>query len=153
MTLFMSLYGRSRYRSNRAIAAQIPDLVDTVLSALAAQKERSYEGGGKDDPFLFLPNMRDDVLRKYHSLSKREQIWTRVRAVVEQNSNVRTGQREGSNGEVGRAWEWIGPSGAIEGNARRRGRVSRSADVDQEGADDRAAIHKRWDEPGSRPVY
>lgn len=149
----MGLYGRARYRSNRDIAAKIPGLVDTVLSALAAQKERAYEAGGNGDPFLFLPNMRDDVLRQYHSLSKREQIWQRVRAVVEQNSNVRTGQREGSNGEVGRAWEWIGPSGAIEGSARRRGRVSWGEDANEEGAGDRSAIHKKWDEPGSRPVY
>lgn len=155
MSLLTALYGRSRYRSNRAISAQIPGLVDLVLGRLAAQKELAYEDGGEDDPFLFLPNMRDDVLRSVHSLSERERIWQRVRAVVEQNSNVRTGQREGNNGEVGRAWEWIGPSGAIEGSGRRRrtGRVSMGVDVADEGDIDRSAIHKKWDEPGSRPVY
>lgn len=155
MSLLTALYGRSRYRSNRAISAQIPALVDLVLGRLAAQKELAYEEGGEDDPFLFLPNMRDDVLRSVHSLSERERIWQRVRAVVEQNSNVRTGQREGNNGEVGRAWEWIGPSGAIEGSGRRRraGRVSMGADVADDGEVDRSAIHKKWDEPGSRPVY
>lgn len=148
------LYGRSRYRSYRATSAQIPALVDLVLGRLATQKELAYEEGGEDDPFLFLPNLRDDVLRSVHSLSERERIWQRVKAVVEQNTNVRTGQREGNNGEVGRAWEWIGPSGAIETGARRRkgGRVSWDTDVnDSEG--DRTAVHKKWEEPGSRPVY
>lgn len=125
-----------------------------MLGRLATQKELAYEEGGEDDPFLFLPNLRDDVLRSVHSLSERERIWQRVKAVVEQNTNVRTGQREGNNGEVGRAWEWIGPSGAIETGARRRkgGRVSWDTDVnDSEG--DRSAVHKKWEEPGSRPVY
>lgn len=104
-----------------------------MLERLAAQKELwlyedDFEGGGVGgassgqsddaddssflpDPFLFLPQLRDDVLRTTHSLAARERIWKHVRAVVEQNSNVRTGQREGRNGEVGRAWEWIGPVG------------------------------------------
>lgn len=154
MSLLTALYGRSRYRSNRAISAQIPALVDLVLGRLAVQKELAYEDGGEDDPFLFLPNMRDDVLRSVHSLSERERIWQRVRAVVEQNSNVRTGQREGNNGEVGRAWEWIGPSGTGENSARRRRtRVSWGADVNEDAAVDRSAIHKKWEEPGSRPMY
>lgn len=155
MSLLTVLYGRSRYRSNRAISAQIPALVDLVLARLAAQKELAFEDGGEDDPFLFLPNMRDDVLRSVHSLSGRERIWQRVRAVVEQNSNVRTAQREGKNGEVGRAWEWIGPSGIGENGARRRriGQVSGGADVNDDGSVDRTAIHKRWEEPGSRPAY
>lgn len=150
MSLLAALYGRARYRSNRAISAQIPGLVDQVLARLASQKEEAYEAKGDDDTFLFLPNLRDDILRHIHSLSKREQIWQRVRTVVEQNTNVRTGQREGKNGEVGRAWEWIGPSGAIEGSARRKGRVSWGANVDD---DSTAATHKKWEEPGSRPIY
>lgn len=155
MSLLTALYGRSRYRYSRAIAAQVPGLVDLVLGRLAAQKELAYEDGEEDDPFLFLPNMRDDVLRSVHSLSERERIWQRVKAVVEQNSNVRTGQREGSNGEVGRAWEWIGPGGAGESSARRRrtGRLSMGADVAEAAEDDRSAIHRKWEEPGSRPIY
>lgn len=153
MSLLTALYGRARFRSNRAISAQIPGLVDQVLARLALQKEEAYEASGEDDTFLFLPNLRDDILRHIHSLSKREQIWQRVKAVVEQNTNVRTGQREGKNGEVGRAWEWIGPSGAIEGSGRRRGRVSWGANVNEENAVDRSAAYKKWEEPGSRPMY
>ncbi|ROW11543.1 hypothetical protein VMCG_01458 [Cytospora schulzeri] len=149
LSILAVLYGRSRYRWYRTTSAQVPALVDLVLGRLATQKELAYEEGGEDDPFLFLPNLRDDVLRSVHSLAQRERIWQRVKAVVEQNTNVRTGQREGNNGEVGRAWEWIGPIGAIENGARRRkgGRVS----WETEG--DRSAVHKTWEEPGSRPMY
>lgn len=153
-SLLTLLYGRSRYRANRAIAAQIPALVDLVLDRLATQKELAYEEGDGDDPFLFLPNMRDDVLRSVHRLAERERIWQRVRAVVEQNTNVRTGQREGKNGEVGRAWEWIGPSGAGEPGARRRRIAYASGGGGEYGAVERAPdLYSRWEEPGSRPFY
>lgn len=148
----------------------MPRLVDMVLERLAAQKELAYDTG-EDDPFLFLPNLRDDVLREKHSLAERERIWQRVRTVVEQNSNVRQGQREGRDGEVGRAWEWIGPTaggGAIgsASGARRRtlgGRISFGAglsDKDEhdssalvESPADRTATHKKWREGGGRPAF
>ncbi|KAL2132293.1 hypothetical protein VTI74DRAFT_3980 [Chaetomium olivicolor] len=161
------LYARRRFIHNRALAAQIPGLVDEVLERLATQKEIAFDAGD-EDAFLFLPNLRDDVLRSMHSLKDRERLWQRVRAVVEQNSNVRTGQREGRNGEVGRAWEWIGPArigagGSGEGSTRRRGksaRVSWGPDVKREvedgakagdGALERKAVHKKWEE--GRPIY
>ncbi|PSR91916.1 Man1-Src1p-C-terminal domain-domain-containing protein [Coniella lustricola] len=150
-SLLTLLYGRSRYRANRAIAGRIPALVDLVLDRLATQKELAYEEADGDDPFLFLPNMRDDVLRSIHRLAERERIWQRVRAVVEQNTNVRTGQREGKNGEVGRAWEWIGPSGVGEPGARRR-RIA-YAGGGEYGAVERMDPHTQWEEPGSRPFY
>ncbi|KAL2757414.1 hypothetical protein ACRALDRAFT_2039851 [Sodiomyces alcalophilus JCM 7366] len=137
------LYARSRYRSYKAEMAQVPGLVDLVLSRLAAQKELGEEE--IDDPWLFLPNLRDDVLR------------SRVRAVVEQNSNVRTSQRESRNGEVGRAWEWIGPIGGEAARRRRSGRLSFGTEVKTEDSPemarktDKAAGHSRWEE--SRPVY
>lgn len=161
------LYGRRRFIHNRALAAQTPALVDEVLERLATQKEVAFDAGD-EDAFLFLPNLRDDVLRSLHSLSDRERLWQRVRAVVEQNSNVRTGQREGRNGEVGRAWEWIGPArlGAAgeTASARRRktARVSWGADVKGEMEDvkqpavgetleRKAGLHRKWEE--GRPIY
>ncbi|KAK5990511.1 Inner nuclear membrane SRC1-like protein [Cladobotryum mycophilum] len=114
------LYLRARYRQHRAASAQVPALVDIVLERLANQKELGEEG--LDDPWLFLPNLRDDVLRTIHSLKERERIWQKVKPVVELNSNVRTGQREGRSGEVGRAWEWIGP---VRGDGARRRRSGR----------------------------
>ncbi|KAI3400475.1 hypothetical protein diail_3096 [Diaporthe ilicicola] len=158
LSILSALYGRSKYKNHRAISAQIPGLVDLVLDRLSAQKELAYEvEKGENDTFLFLPNLRDDVLRAVHSVSQRDRIWKRVRAVIEQNSNVRTGQREGLNGEIGRAWEWIGPSG--EGGARRRriGQKSLGPDDTDFGDEtplvDRSAVHKKWEEPGSRPIY
>lgn len=134
-------------------------MVDLVLDRLSAQKELAYDDDGEVDTFLFLPHLRDDVLRAVHSISQRERIWKRVKAVIEQNSNVRTGQREGVNGEIGRAWEWIGPSGAVEAGGRRKriGRRSQSPGDMELGDEtpfvDRSAVHKKWDEPGSRPIY
>ncbi len=144
-----ALYGRARFRSHQAAAAQVPTLVDDVLDRLAQQKERGHQ----DDPWLFLPNLRDDVLRSTHSLRERERIWQRVIAVVEQNSNVRTGQREGRNGEVGRAWEWIGPTtGDSNGKHRRSGRVSWGPEVNSEYSptSEKSYLHQKWEEP--RPV-
>jgi hypothetical protein len=167
LSVLAVLYGRRRFIHNRALAAKIPALVDEVLERLATQKEVAFDAGD-EDAFLFLPNLRDDVLRAMHSLSDRERLWQRVRAVVEQNSNVRTGQREGRNGEVGRAWEWIGPSrlgigaGAAGGDgsvARRRksARVSWGPDVKGEEVADKPLVsdgrpvHRKWDE--GRPIY
>lgn len=122
LSLLSLVYGRNAYRRHRAVARQIPGLVDQVLDRLALQKEIAFESDGDDDAFLFLPNLRDDVLRSVHRLAERERVWKKVAAVVEQNSNVRTGQRESSSGEIARAWEWIGPSrpGITGGEARRR---------------------------------
>lgn len=159
------LYARRRYRANRALAAQVPRLVDEVLERLATQKELAFDDGD-DDAFLFLPNLRDDVLRKMHSLRDRDRLWQRVRAVVEQNSNVRTGQREGRNGEVGRAWEWIGPSraaitdgGSARSIRRKSNRVSWGVDVKGENGSpappapvgEAKGQMRKWEE--GRPIY
>ncbi|KAI2618386.1 Man1-Src1p-C-terminal domain-containing protein [Hypoxylon sp. NC1633] len=154
-SILTAAYARSQYKASRAAAAQVPALVDLVLERLANQKQLGDED--LDEPWLFLPNLRDDVLRSVHSLSQRDRIWQRVRAVVEQNSNVRTSQREGRSGEVGRAWEWIGPSvGDATVRRRRSGRVSFGPDaavVDSPsaGAIDGASRPQKWEE--SRPIY
>ncbi|KAI1813379.1 Man1-Src1p-C-terminal domain-containing protein [Poronia punctata] len=149
-----ALYGRARFLADRAAAAKVPNLVDQVLDRLAQQKERGYEND-EEEAWLFLPNLRDDVLRSTHSLRQRERIWQRVKAVVEQNSNVRTSQREGRSGEVGRAWEWIGPTTGDSGGRRRKsGRISWGQDSKAEDSPIPAkepALHQKWEEP--RPVY
>lgn len=156
--MLVVLYLRARYRRHLAISAQVPALVDSVLGRLANQKELGEED--LDDPWLFLPNLRDDVLRAKHSLSEREMIWQRVKAVVEQNSNVRTSQREGRNGEVGRAWEWIGPTRGEGARKRRSGRVSWAPELKPETSEPEPAPApaarerteaKRWEE--ARPYY
>ncbi|KAL6696306.1 Man1-Src1p-C-terminal domain-containing protein [Trichoderma pleuroticola] len=144
-------YLRARYRQHLVDSAQVPALVDLVLERLANQKELGAED--LDDAWLFLPNLRDDVLRSVHKVAERERIWQRVKKVVELNSNVRTGQREGRSGEVGRAWEWIGPIKG-EGARRRRmsGRWTRDAVADSpESKPATAAEGKKWTE--SRVIY
>ncbi|KAL2212678.1 hypothetical protein CC79DRAFT_439864 [Sarocladium strictum] len=144
------IYMRFRYRQHVALSAQVPALVDLVLGRLSNQKVLGEED--VDDPWLFLPNLRDDVLRSVHSLSERDRIWQKVKAVVELNSNVRTSQREGRSGEVGRAWEWIGPVAGDGVRRRKSGRVSWGADVKSESPVPEGPREvKKWDEP--RPVY
>lgn len=148
--LLAIFYLRARYRRHLATSAQIPALVELVLGRLANQKELGEED--LDDPWLFLPNLRDDILRSVHSLSERERIWQRVRAVVELNSNVRTGQREGRSGEVGRAWEWIGAVKGEGARRRRSGRVSWAPEAKSGSPEAREmAETRKWDEP--RPFY
>ncbi|KAI1461689.1 Man1-Src1p-C-terminal domain-containing protein [Annulohypoxylon moriforme] len=150
--ILTAIYARYRYRAIRAAAAQVPALVDLVLERLANQKQLGDED--LDDPWLFLPNLRDDVLRSVHSLSQREKIWQRVRAVVEQNSNVRIGQREGRSGEMGRAWEWIGPTAGDPSRRRRSNRASYGPDTSVDslaGPGDGTHQHQKWEE--SRPIY
>ncbi|KAL5621487.1 hypothetical protein BROUX41_006387 [Berkeleyomyces rouxiae] len=146
--LITALYIRGRYRNYIATSAKIPALVDHVLDRLSKQKETADEE--YDDPWLFLPNLRDDVLRSVHSLSERERIWARVIRVVEQNANVRTAQRESHSGEVGRAWEWIGPvSNDMSSTRRKSGRHSYGGDMSvKPETPDRA----QWEE-GKRPIY
>ncbi|KAI0383725.1 Man1-Src1p-C-terminal domain-containing protein [Hypomontagnella monticulosa] len=154
-SIITAIYLRARFKANRAAAAQVPALVDIVLERLASQKQLGDED--VDDPWLFLPNLRDDVLRSIHSLSQRSKIWDRVKVVVEQNSNVRTSQREGRSGEVGRAWEWIGPTtaGDHSGRRRRSGRMSfgppDGGDSDSNSAVRGNVSHQKWEE--SRPIY
>ncbi|KAG6007280.1 hypothetical protein E4U21_006198 [Claviceps maximensis] len=147
-----TLYLWARYRRHVETSAQVPALVNLVLGRLADQRELGEED--LDDPWLFLPNLRDDVLRSIHTLSERDRIWQRVRAVVEQNSNVRTGQRESRNGEVGRAWEWIGPT---KGEGARRRRTIRSSWVPESSREDTTpdakSVIEFQKEEESRPIY
>lgn len=145
-------YSRYRYRKHVTISAQIPSLVDLVLERLANQKELGDED--LDDSWLGLSNLRDDVLRSIHSARERQKVWNKVIAVVDQNSNVRTSQREGRNGEVGRAWEWIGPVAGESVRRRRSGRVSWGPDASKtESPEPRREPPevKKWEDP--RPIY
>lgn len=150
MVVLGIFYLRARYRSHVAASAKVPALVDLVLERLASQKELGEDE--IDDPWLFLPNLRDDVLRSVHSLSEREKIWQRVKAVVDQNSNVRTSQGVSRGGDVGRTWEWIGPLAGDNARRRRSGRVSWGPDIRSESPEQKEmAETKKWDEP--RPIY
>lgn len=113
--------------------------------------------------------LRDDVLRSTFSKTERERLWMGVKAIVEQNSNVRAGNREGERtGEWSRVWEWIGPLNLgkaveVEGSGGRRSvglfreageaiDTNNGIDGDGETKTGRQLLESRkWDE--GRPIY
>jgi len=111
------------------------------------------------EPWISMGQLRDDVLRHEHSISKREAIWSRVRKVVEMNANIRASQREGRSGEISRVWEWIGAIASgdrAEDQERRRksGRVSWGMQGDTSssaGRTDDGPVQQKWTD--SRPIY
>ncbi|KAJ5661853.1 uncharacterized protein N7477_009469 [Penicillium maclennaniae] len=163
-------YARSRVRARRSDMARVPELVATTLDRLSTQAAL-HARGGAIEPYIPISQLRDDVLRSELRDKRREELWTRVRRVVEGNANVRAAVREGRSGDVARCWEWIGGIGGAGGNgAELEGSASRgsarfslpspsgNADVDQHHMDDtkdelatspRQA--RRWDE--GRPIY
>ncbi|KAI9876996.1 MAG: inner nuclear membrane protein enriched at telomere/subtelomere region [Pleopsidium flavum] len=138
--------------------ARVPMLVSTTLDKLATQAAL-YTQGATPEAWISVGQLRDDVLRDEFSAKRRENLWKRVKAVVEMNANVRASVREGRGGEVSRVWEWIGSVGLIEdawGVSGRRdssrvslGPVASSSPVPVEGG--REMEQRRWDE--GRPVY
>jgi len=159
----LALYARHRLRSRAVISAAVPHLVSLTLDRLALQAAlHAQDKAAVPEPWISIGQLRDDVLRDEHSVGKREQLWSKVRHVVEMNANVRASQREGRNGEISRVWEWIGSLGAIgdgvEGRVPRRksGRVSwgvydeKSSPVS--GSDEGPEmVQQKWEE--GRPIY
>lgn len=135
--------------------ASVPGLVSLTLDRLVEQA-RSARLGDEDEGWIAVGQLRDDVLRDEHNPKKRDQLWSKVRAVVEMNANVRARMGE-RNGEVSRVWEWIGAIGGIEG----RRSISPMKSVEgkharfSEGIDDSPSVQLRqgqkWDE--GRPIY
>ncbi|KAH8814949.1 Man1-Src1p-C-terminal domain-containing protein [Xylogone sp. PMI_703] len=161
------LYVRSIFTTRARVAAQVPQLVSLTLDRLADQVVAAKEdSSGATDRWISIGQLRDDVLRDEHNVSKREQIWSRVRKIVEMNANVRSSQREDRNGEISRVWEWIGSVG--ESNERRKrksggpGRLSWGTYGEDNGDEGRSpprgfdatpeAAPRRWEE-GKRPVF
>lgn len=151
----------------------MPELVATTLDRLATQAALHARGGAME-PYVPIGQLRDDVLRNELHGKRREELWSRVRRVVEGNANVRAAVREGRSGDVARSWEWIGGIGSVgasngstgktEGSTRRdSGRLSLSsplsnADTDRHMVDNSEDIStsssrqsRRWDE--GRPIY
>lgn len=133
-------------------------MVNTTLDRLATQAALAAEGR-VNEGFISVGQLRDDVLRSTFSKEERERIWRGVKAIVEQNSNVRAGNREGERtGEWSRVWEWIGPvdlAKCLEG--RRSGGLIREAEEDgtTNGMGDvkgrEVGESRKWDE--GRPIY
>jgi hypothetical protein len=151
----------------------VPELVATTLDRLSTQAALHARGGARE-PYIPISQLRDDVLRSELRDKRREELWSRVRRVVEGNANVRAAVREGRSGDVARCWEWIGGIGGVGGVGGNGGELegsarcdsarfslsspSRTADVDQHHmADSKDELAtgprqaRRWDE--GRPIY
>ncbi|KAJ5105351.1 hypothetical protein NUU61_002698 [Penicillium alfredii] len=125
LTAAALVYARARVRARRSDIARVPELVATTLDRLATQAALHARNGARE-PYIPIGQLRDDVLRFELQGKRREELWRRVRRVVEGNANVRAAVREGRSGDVARVWEWIGGIGSVggtsadlEGSARR----------------------------------
>ncbi|KAL4979787.1 Man1-Src1p-C-terminal domain-containing protein [Aspergillus desertorum] len=107
-----AVYARSRVRARRSDLARVPELVATTLDRLAAQAAL-HARGQAHEPYIPIGQLRDDVLRSELRGNRREEIWKRVRNVVEGNANIRAAVREGRGGDVARVWEWVGGIGGV----------------------------------------
>ena len=99
-------------------------------------------------------------MRSTFSKEERDRIWAGVKRVVEQNSNVRAGNREGERtGEWSRVWEWIGPVDfqvrGLDGGRRSGGLIREAGEEEQqsnaEGREVLQGSSRKWDE--GRPIY
>lgn len=143
--------------------ARVPELVTTTLDRLATQAALHARGESRN-PYIPIGQLRDDVLRSELRGNRREELWRRVRSVVEGNANIRAAVREGHGGDVSRVWEWVGGISSVpevEGSARRR--ESNWAALSPEGSRYQTDMEndtpsatglkdsRRWDE--GRPIY
>ncbi|PWY78199.1 sister chromatid separation protein [Aspergillus heteromorphus CBS 117.55] len=123
---FALLYARSRVRARRSDRARVPELVATTLDRLATQAALHARGAARE-PYIPIGQLRDDVLRSELRGSRREELWKRVRSVVEGNANVRASVREGRGGDVARSWEWIGGIGSVRAEIESAAATGREA--------------------------
>lgn len=160
------VYIRAQFLARRSDIARVPELVGTTLDRLSTQAALHVRGEAPE-PWISVGQLRDDVLRSELRGTRREELWKRVRTVVEGNANVRAAVREGRGGDVARVWEWIGGLGNhIDGVRRESGRVRFSLSPgDQEISspplvssppEDRSILRspresRKWDE--GRPIY
>ncbi|KAI9376215.1 Man1-Src1p-C-terminal domain-containing protein [Aspergillus egyptiacus] len=159
-------YARSRVIARRSDLARVPELVATTLDRLVTQAAL-HSRGQAPEPYIPIGQLRDDVLRYELRGNRREELWKRVRRVVEGNANIRAAVREGRGGDVARVWEWVGGIGSvgrpiIEGpNTPREGDKvlspplsssgNRSPDIDVSAVKSQNSQARRWDE--GRPIY
>jgi len=93
---------RSTLASNRAYQGKVTKLVHIALSQLARNAIQH-----PNHPYIAVAHLRDQVLQYEFNPKTRKHLWEGVEKVVEQNSNIRAGERE-IQGEIMRIWTWIG---------------------------------------------
>lgn len=162
ITLMIGIISIRRYMASlREARARVPELVKLTLDILATQAAlHAQDPRTAPEPWISVSQLRDDVLRDEFSPRRREDLWKRVRAIVEMNANVRASVREARTGEVSRVWEWIGHVGLLDegvsGGARRQsGRFSLGPPLGGSPTpvleSNRRDTIPRWDE--GRPIY
>lgn len=96
-------YARARVRARRSDIARVPELVATTLDRLATQAALHARGGAVE-PYIPIGQLRDDVLRSELHGKRREELWQRVRRVVEgvdtRGEPAADGQAETENARV-----------------------------------------------------
>ncbi|KAL2827182.1 Man1-Src1p-C-terminal domain-containing protein [Aspergillus cavernicola] len=156
-------YARSRVLSRRSDLARVPELVATTLDRLATQAAL-HSRGQAHEPSIPIGQLRDDVLRSELQGNRREELWKRVRRVVEGNANIRAAVREGRGGDVARVWEWVGGIGSVgqQGEGRSTSNDGENTSPLPSLGDRSPVVHapvaksqkeqvRRWDE--GRPIY
>jgi hypothetical protein len=93
---------RSTLAYNQFYNNKVTKLVHIALSHLARNAIQH-----PDHPSIAVAHLRDQVLQQEFNPKTRAHLWRGVEKVVEQNSNIRAGERE-IQGEIMRVWTWIG---------------------------------------------
>jgi hypothetical protein len=93
---------RSTLAYNKEYDSKVTKLVHIALSQLAVNAHQH-----PDQPYIAVAHLRDQVLQHEFNPKTRKHLWEGVEKVVEQNSNIRAGERE-IQGEIMRVWTWIG---------------------------------------------
>jgi len=93
---------RATLAYNKSYNNKVTKLVHITLAQLA-----DYAIKHPDHPYVAVAHLRDQVLQHEFNPKIRNHLWNGVEKVVEQNSNVRTVERE-IQGDIMRAWTWIG---------------------------------------------
>jgi hypothetical protein len=142
--------------------ARVPELVATTLDRLATQAALHARGEARE-PYIPIGQLRDDVLRSELQGRRREDLWRRVRSVVEGNANIRAAVREGRGGDVARVWEWIGGISSVSDRRESSkqfpvspgsGNINNEGQYDQHQTEQQASgvgSSRAWNE--GRPIY
>lgn len=156
----MFVYIRSRLLARRSDLARVPQLVATTLDRLATQAALHARGDARE-PYIPIGQLRDDVLRSELQGRRREELWRRVRSVVEGNANIRAAVREGRGGDVARVWEWIGGISSVSNRDSREltmspnsDNINNAAQQDQHQTEQQSSgvgASRAWNE--GRPIY
>ncbi|KAF9391943.1 inner nuclear membrane protein enriched at telomere/subtelomere region [Podila verticillata] len=107
------ILARHVYKKRKREADLVKLVAQKVLAKLSDQAHfHSTNPVLFQEPFLPQIHLRDAFLDDVYSTMERNLIWDKIRAAVEQNSNIRAGAQD-VHGEPHRVWEWVGLPGVF----------------------------------------